>query len=300
MSIKSRAPAILFLSAMLALPAWGSLSAQEQELVDGQESITVHGSSPADLTGLAAGPEIEGFIFARRGQEMQVSSSDGSSTDILISEATQIRASGGLFGLNRTEHTADALLNGLPVTVKTVQWGGGLVASQIRFKNDDLETATMIRSGTEQRFGEQGAAIVQNAAATEALRGRMGDIDQYNLKGTTNVYFETGKAALSTQAKDDLCGTAAEAEAMENALILVVGYADSTGSQEFNQQLSERRAGSVVNYLQQACGWKPYRMLTPAGMAEADPLASNETAEGRAQNRRVSVNVLVSKAIDGL
>ena len=300
MSIMSRTPTVLFLSAMLTVPAWGSLSAQRQELVEAQESITVHGSSPADLSGLAEGPEIEGFISARSGKEMQVSSSDGSSTAILISDATQIRASGGLFGLNRTQHGADALLNGLPVTVKTVQWGGGLVASQIKFKNDDLETATMIRSGTEQRFGEQGAAIVQNAAATEALRGRMGDIDQYNLKSTTNVYFDTGKAVLSTQARNDLCATAAEAEAMENALILVVGYADSTGGQEFNQQLSERRAGSVVNYLQQACGWKPFRMLTPTGMAEADPLASNETAEGRAQNRRVSVNVLVSKAIDGL
>lgn len=56
----------------------------------------------------------------------------------------------------------------------------------------------------------------------------------------------------------------------------------------------------MVNYLQQACGWKPYRMLTPTGMAEADPVASNDTIEGKAQNRRVAVNILVSKAVDGL
>ena len=67
-----------------------------------------------------------------------------------------------------------------------------------------------------------------------------------------------------------------------------------------NQRLSEKRAGSVINYLQQACRWKPYRMLTPTGMAEADPLASNDTAEGKAQNRRVSVNILVSKGLDGM
>jgi OOP family OmpA-OmpF porin len=87
---------------------------------------------------------------------------------------------------------------------------------------------------------------------------------------------------------------------MDNALLLVVGYTDSTGSQEFNQLLSEKRAGGVVNYLQQACRWKPYRMLTPTGMAEADPMASNDTIDGKAQNRRVSVNVLVSKGLDGL
>ena len=87
---------------------------------------------------------------------------------------------------------------------------------------------------------------------------------------------------------------------MNNALILVVGYTDSVGSEEYNQVLSERRASSVINYLQQACRWKPYRMLTPTGMAESDPLADNFTEEGRAQNRRVSVNVLVSKALDGM
>jgi outer membrane protein OmpA-like peptidoglycan-associated protein len=69
---------------------------------------------------------------------------------------------------------------------------------------------------------------------------------------------------------------------------------------DFNQQLSEKRAGRVVNYLQQACGWKPYRMLTPTGMSEADPLASNDSASGKAQNRRVAVNILVSKGLDGL
>ena len=41
-------------------------------------------------------------------------------------------------------------------------------------------------------------------------------------------------------------------------------------------------------------------MLTPTGMAEADPVASNDTIEGKAQNRRVAVNILVSKAVDGL
>ena len=75
--------------------------------------------------------------------------------------------------------------------------------------------------------------------------------------------------------------------------------ADITGSQEFNQTLSEKRAAAVVNHLQQVCKWKPYRMLTPTGMAESDPAADNYTEEGKAQNRRVSVNVLVSKALDG-
>jgi outer membrane protein OmpA-like peptidoglycan-associated protein len=114
------------------------------------------------------------------------------------------------------------------------------------------------------------------------------------------VNFDTGKSELSPQAKADLCTAATAAERMPNALLLVVGYTDSRGSDDFNQVLSERRAGRVINYLQQNCGWKPYRMLTPTGMAKADPLADNSTPEGMAQNRRVAVNVLISKGLDGL
>jgi len=299
-NIISRRPTAFFLIAMLAVPMPGSLYAQQLDPVEGEESILVYGSAPADLTGLTEGPEIEGFISARNGDRMQVTSADGSTTNILIADTTEIRARGGFLGLSRTALAADSLLNGLPVTVETVQWGDGLVASEIKFSNNDLETATMIRTGTGQQFAEQGAAIEENAEATEALRGRVGDIDQYNIRGTTNVYFDTGRWRPSAEAERELCATAREADAMNNALLLVVGYTDSVGDQEYNQVLSERRAGRVVNYLQQECGWAPYRMLTPTGMAEADPQANNETAEGRAQNRRVSVNILVSKALDGL
>ncbi|MFN7029917.1 MAG: OmpA family protein, partial [Sphingopyxis sp.] len=246
-----------------------------------------------DMAQMAEGPKVEGIISARSGDRMQVTTADGSNTVITIADATTIKSSGGFLGLNRDKLGAEALLNGLPVSVETRQWEGGLVASQIDLKSKDLRTASMIRNGTDQRFAEQ-------TAATEALRGRMGDIDQYNVKATTTVNFDTGQSVLSPQAKSDLCAVAQQAESMDNALLLVVGYTDSTGSEELNQQLSEKRAGRVVNYLQQACGWKPYRMLTPTGMAEADPAASNDTVEGKAQNRRVAVNILVSKGLDGL
>lgn len=281
------------LLAMLAVPAWSTLSAQQQDTSEPEAGTTVVGSPPADLTGLMAGPEVEGFISARADDKIQVTMPDGSNTVVFISDGTEIRASKGLFGINRNKLGASALLNGLPVTAKTVQWGGGLVASQINLRDRDLKTANMIRTGTAQGFAEQ-------TAATEALRGRVADIDQYNVKGTTNVYFDTGKFNLSQQAQADLCAAATQANATDNALVLVVGYTDSTGDYDYNQELSEKRANRVVNYLQQACGWKPYRMLTPTGMAEADPLADNGTEEGKAQNRRVAVNILVSKGLDGM
>jgi OmpA-OmpF porin, OOP family len=289
MRVISKKPSVIALVAMLTVPIPASLSAQQQESPD---PIIVEGSAPPEAAVLTKGPEIKGIISARSGNKMKVTTADGSSTIIAISDATRIKNSSGIFG-GGNKLAADSLLNGLPVTVKTLQSGDGLVASQVNLRNKDLKTATMIRNGTAQGFAEQ-------AAATEALRSRVSDIDQYNIKGTTNVNFDTGKAVLTEQAKADLCAAASTAEAMKNAQILVIGYTDSTGSDEFNQVLSEKRASRVVNHLQQACGWKPYRMLTPTGMAKADPLASNDTVEGKAQNRRVAVNILVSKGLDGL
>ncbi len=239
---------------------------------------------------MTEGPEVKGVIIARNDDKMKVKTADGNSVVIAVNDSTKIKAGGGLFS-STSKLGADSLLNGLPVTVKTLQSGSDLVASQISLRKNDLKTASMIRNATDQRFEEQ-------TAATESLRGRLGDIDKYNIKGTTNVHFDTGKAELSDQDKAQLCTTATTAEGTENALILVVGYTDSTGSDDVNQELSEKRANRVINYLQQKCGWKPYRMLTPTGMATADPLASNDTAEGKAQNRRVAVNILVSKSVD--
>ena len=290
MNIMTNRPTISFVLATLAMAVPAGVSAQQDRdiIVNGQAE-----AEPVVAMPLVKGPDIKGIISARSGNRMQITTEDGAKRIVTINESTRIKTSKGLFSAGGNTSAESALLNGLPVTVKTMQSGDQLVASQISLRNNDLKTAKMIRNGTAQGFAEQ-------TAATEALRGRMGDIDEYNIKGTTNVNFDTGKAVLSEQGKADLCAAVSAAAAMKNSLILVVGYTDSTGSDDFNQQLSEKRASRVVNYIQQACGWKPYRMLTPTGMAKADPMASNDTAEGKAQNRRVAVNILVSKGLEGL
>ncbi len=309
MRVNPKRPKITILLAALALSASGGVLAQQGQESDPntitppppskdalRKEIVVTGqegdpNAAASSATSVKGPEIKGIISARSGDRMLVTGEDGTKTIIAINDATRITASKGLFG--RAKLTGASLLNGLPVTVKTMQSGQELLASKINLRKGDLRTADMIRNGTAQGFSEQ-------TAATEALRGRMGDIDEYNIKATTNVNFDTGKAVLSPQGKSDLCATATAASNMKNALILVAGYTDSVGSDDFNQQLSEKRASRVVNFIQQACGWKPYRMLTPTGMSETDPLADNNTAAGKAQNRRVEVKILVSKGLDGL
>jgi OmpA-OmpF porin, OOP family len=297
MGITSRGSAGLALAAMLAVSASVPAIGQQDEQTAppmGNETITVTaGPPPADLTGMERGPNIEGTITGRSSDRMRVRGADNASTVVAISEATQVRGRGGFLGLGRQALDQGALLNGLPVTIETVQWGEALIASRVRLRSNDLRTASMIRDGTEQGFAEQ-------TAATAALRSRVANIDNYNIRRTANVYFDTGRWQLTPEAQAELCSTATEAQATDNALLLVVGYTDSVGDEEYNQTLSERRAGRVVNHLQQACRWAPYRMMTPSGMSESDPAADNSTEDGRRQNRRVSVSILVSRAVEGL
>lgn len=270
---------------LLAIAAAAPLAAQTMA-PDAPNTQIVTGERPQP------GPEIKGYITARSGDRMAVTAEDGTKTIITIDNATQVKGKSGLFG-GKGKFSASSLMNGLPVTVKTLQAGETLVASVVTFRSNDFKTASMIRSGTAQGFEEQ-------SAATAALRSRVADIDNYNIKNTANVYFDTGKWMLTEQGKAELCAVAAEAEKIPNSLILVVGYTDSVGDDDFNQELSEKRASRVLAHLQQVCRWKQFRTLTPSGMAESDPAADNSTEQGKAQNRRVAVNVLVSKAVDGL
>ena len=82
-------------------------------------------------------------------------------------------------------------------------------------------------------------------------------------------------------------------------MIGVEGYADASGGAAINQKLSLERSQAVVNWLAQNGGVPFFRMLAPGAMSTAQPAASNETSEGRAQNRRVVVRVLVNRGIAG-
>ena len=116
----------LVLAAMFAAPlALAPASAQEQApaqtTAEGEVLTTVYGPTPPALETLAEGPELDGFISARRGDRVQITGEDGSTTVFTVSPETSIRARGGFLGLGRETLGAEALLNGLPITVETRQ-----------------------------------------------------------------------------------------------------------------------------------------------------------------------------------
>jgi OOP family OmpA-OmpF porin len=77
----------------------------------------------------------------------------------------------------------------------------------------------------------------------------------------------------------------------------VVGFADSTGTTEFNKQLSESRTNAVIDYLVSKHNLPLERLIRPFGFGEDKPTADNDTPAGRAKNRRVEIRVLLNKGI---
>jgi outer membrane protein OmpA-like peptidoglycan-associated protein len=114
---------------------------------------------------------------------------------------------------------------------------------------------------------------------------RVGDQIILNMPG--NVTFATDSADISADFFAVLDSVALVVNEFEKTYVDVVGHTDSTGSLEHNQLLSERRAQSVARYLQSQ-NVLPERLLT-RGMGPNSPIASNDTPEGRALNRRVEI-----------
>lgn len=101
------------------------------------------------------------------------------------------------------------------------------------------------------------------------------------------VLFATDSAAVSGSARNDLYAVARNLTEYPNNRVQVVGHTDNTGSAAHNQALSERRANAVADILASG-GVSSYRLST-SGRGYTQPVASNDTAAGRAQNRRVEI-----------
>lgn len=117
---------------------------------------------------------------------------------------------------------------------------------------------------------------------------RIGDNITLNMPG--NVTFQTDSADLSPAFFDVLGSVAKVMEEYEKTVVEVAGHTDSTGSDSYNQGLSERRARSVAQYLTSQ-GIDNQRLMT-IGMGEARPVADNGSADGRQANRRVEITMV--------
>lgn len=135
---------------------------------------------------------------------------------------------------------------------------------------------------------------VQEAKLRQRLQGtgvsvtRVGNQIVLNMPG--NVTFDTNSADINAGFYEVLNSVAIVLKAYEKTTIDVIGHTDSVGSANYNQQLSERRARSVAEYL--ASQQIMAERLLAVGRGESQPITSNSTPEGRSRNRRVEIQIV--------
>ncbi len=113
-----------------------------------------------------------------------------------------------------------------------------------------------------------------------------------NLTFDSGILFSTDSSTLEADAQASLVELAGILTKYPDTNILIQGHTDSTGSEEYNQKLSERRAGSVQYYL--SSHNVTNSRMSMVGFGETQPVASNDTVEGRQQNRRVEIAIIAN------
>ena len=160
------------------------------------------------------------------------------------------------------------------------------------------ELSTVANTAVAAAANAQSTADQAESDATTA-NARINVLDDYDVLAIIAVHFKNGSARLSPQAEAEIDAVAdTVSENLNGWVVAVQGYADSTGRTARNRSLSERRAKAVSDYLVTKHGVPAYRLVQPFGFGSSDPVAVNNTREGRSLNRRAEIRVLVNKGIN--
>ncbi len=153
------------------------------------------------------------------------------------------------------------------------------------------DTATQNAQSASQAASTAETAANEAVHRADSLDSVVKGLDQYKQVADVSVTFGFDKAVLTKDDKDQLDTFAASLGNAKSYILEVTGGTDSTGPAQYNYDLSQRRADAVVQYLAAKYGIQAHRFYL-IGIGKDKEVASNDTAEGRKQNRRVEVQLL--------
>jgi len=299
----------------------------------GQPSTTT--SAPARSVANGEKMKIKGVVVRRDVDTFTIRDLTGNDTVIRMTDRTSVKTNGG-FLRSGTNYGSTNILRGLNLEVEGRGGSGGeLVADKVRFNEADLRVARAVDSRSapleerasvaegrlsevEQNASKLSGQLDELAAVSNAARGgakaaqqtadaaisgvnatneRILALDDYVPQDSAAVNFRVGSSILNADAKTKLDEVATKALNAKAYVVEVTGYADATGNTERNRALSQRRADAVIRYLVEHHQIPLRRIITPYGFGESVPVADNKTRDGRAQNRRVEVKILVNKGL---
>ncbi|MEO8573292.1 MAG: OmpA family protein [Pyrinomonadaceae bacterium] len=253
----------------------------------------------------------------------------GVDTRVVVSPEASIKTNGGFFGGGDRIASAQ-IVRGLYLEVEgRGDTTGNLAATKVRFDKDDFKVAQSIDTrvgpaearltAAEENAQKVAGQIDELMAISNAARGgakaaqetadaavegvnatnqRITAMDDYVVQSTATVNFLVNSARLSSEAKASLDEVATAAATMKGYTIEITGFASAEGSTAHNKALSERRKQAVVDYLVETHNVPLRRIGQSYGFGELQAVADNTTREGREQNRRVEVKLLVSRGLN--
>jgi len=279
--------------------------------------------------------KIKGVVTRRDADTFTVRDMNGMDTVVRLDDRTSVKTKGG-FLRGGSNYAQTSILRGLNLEIEGRGNGSGeLLAEKIRFNEADMRVARAVESraapleeratdtetkltqveANAQRLSGQleelaavsnaarGGAKAAQATADAAVAGvnatndRISSLDDYAPQQTAAVNFKSGSAVLLPESKTTLDDIASKALNAKGYVLEVSGFADSRGSVNLNRALSQRRADAVIRYLVESHNIPLRRIVTPYGYGELNPVAENDTKDGRAQNRRVEIKLLVNKGL---
>ena len=144
-----------------------------------------------------------------------------------------------------------------------------------------------------QQAGEAQTLADNAVHRVDKLQNTVANLDNYHVVTETSVHFGFNKDNLTKKAQEALDQLATDVANAKGYIITVEGGTDSVGSQDYNYDLSERRADSVIQYLASQHSIPAHKVYL-IGLGKDKPVESNKTREGRAKNRRVDVRLMTN------
>lgn len=164
----------------------------------------------------------------------------------------------------------------------------GIQAAQARAAEVDQKA---LAAGSQ---ADQAQQLATNATQrVDVLTNAVVNLDNYRPVAETSVLFGFDKDNLTKSAKEALDQLATNVASTKGYIIAVEGGTDSVGSSEYNYDLSQRRANSVIQYLASEKNIPAHKIFL-IGLGKDKPVESNKTSEGRSKNRRVEVRLMTN------
>lgn len=323
---------VLGLAMMLSLPTLAQEASRERQVQSDQSKLVkIPAGTKQKVKGVVINREADNFILRDlTGGDIQVNltnitkveekkgnpfrrAKNYGTTQLLRGLTVEVEGRGDASGAlvaEKVKMTEEALVVARTVETRVTPVEGRVSDAETRLSQAEVNAqrlsgqleelsavANTARGGAKaaQETADMAVAGVENT--NKRIDTLVTSLDEYEPKRGITVNFKVRSYKLSEDAKAALDEIATQAKTERAYVIEVTGFASSDGSENLNRRLSQQRADAVVRYLAENHLVPLRRIITPFGYGEKLPFADNATLEGRQQNRRVEVKILVNKGM---